>query len=106
MDHTDIPADAKAAGAHAAPVDLSNPPSEATPSANGTEPHRVEEPAVDDRPVEEYATPEPIEVMYAQIRDDMRRSERLLMLTATTVVFMGLLFAYYVRKGGLLEVGE
>lgn len=96
----EIPAEARTAQAHAAPVDLSNPPAEPTPSAAQEEQH------VEDRGAEEYASPEPIEVLFAQMRDDMRRNERLLMLTATTVVFMGLLFAYYVRKGGLDVIAD
>lgn len=111
MDPTDIPADAQTAEQHAAPPDLTNPPTQATPTPhqpqNGTGPQTEQEyyDTPDDRPAQEYDSPEPVEAIFAQIRDDMRRNERLLMLTATTVVFMGLLFAYYVRKGGL-EVGE
>lgn len=92
-----IPDDARTAQSHAAPIDLTNPPSEPSPST----PQEPQHDTAEDRGAEEYTSPEPIEVIFAQMRDDLRRNERLLMLTATTVVFMGLLFAYYVRKGGL-----
>lgn len=109
MDPTEIPADAQTAEQHAAPPDLTNPPTQATPTPhqpqNGTVNEEDLRQRIMDTPNDMYVSPEPVEAIFAQIRDDMRRNERLLMLTATTVVFMGLLFAYYMRKGGL-EVGE
>lgn len=101
-DSTEIPTDAKTAQTHAAPLDLGNLPSEATPSVNGNTPQAEQR----DLPSGGYESPEPVEVLFAQLRDDFRRNEKLLMLTATTVVFMGLLFAYYIRKNGGLSVAE
>ena len=49
-----------------------------------------------------YSSPEPIEALFAQLRADLARQEKMLMLTATSVIFLSLLLAYTVKKGGLI----
>lgn len=102
MDPLKIPPDAPRAEQHAPPVNLNGDlPNEPTPSAKVADGADAEAEAVAaERPRRSsYSSPEPIEAMFAQLRDDMKTQQRLLMLTATTVIFLSLLFAYTVKKG-------
>lgn len=109
--------DAPVAHQHAAPVNLNGAlPSEPSPSVQvrdeGDSMSEAEIAATNRRGQHEtrsqrprYESPEPIEAHFAQIRADLASQQKMLMLTATTVIFLSLLLAYTVRKGGFVVDG-
>ena len=102
----EIPADAPRAEPHAAPVNLNGDlPSEPTPSIKVTDESEAElqeTPQPRPKGPAPYSSPEPIEAHFAQIRADIASQQKLLMLTATAVIFLSLLLAYTVKKGGFV----
>jgi hypothetical protein len=101
----EIPADAPRAEHHAPPVNLNGDlPAQPTPSIRVTD--EAEDTAETPQPRPKgsapYSSPEPIEAMFAQVRSDIASQQKLLMLTATTVIFLSLLLAYTVKKGGFV----
>ena len=96
----EMPADAPRAEPHAAPVNLNGDlPSEPTPSIKVTDESEEE---LEEKGPAPYSSPEPIEAHFAQIRADIASQQKLLMLTATAVIFLSLLLAYTVKKGGFV----
>jgi hypothetical protein len=113
----EIDPDAQVQHPHAPPVNLNGAlPSEPTPSVKVTD-EDSPAPVIPEQVLREkfttggnsgpapYSSPEPIEAMFAQVRADIARQERMLMLTATTVIFLSLLLAYTVKKGGFVTDG-
>lgn len=123
-----IPPDAKTAGQHAAPADLTNPAPYAS-SSEGAPP----QPAQDETgfltggqptpeqlaAAQEYArqqqqaymdTPQPggqhppTEAMYAQLRDDQKKMEKLLLLTTTGVLLAALVILWAAKQKSRLDV--
>lgn len=103
--------DAPVAHQHAAPVNLNGAlPSEPSPSVQvrdeGDSMSEAEIAANETRSQRpRYESPEPIEAHFAQIRADLASQQKMLMLTATTVIFLSLLLAYTVKKGGFVVDG-
>lgn len=120
-----IPDDAQRAQPHAAPVDLSKPAAAPTssgpvelPDSNGVMMQQQQQiPMVDPAEIErlramaaqqqrqpqvqEYKSPEPIEAMFAQLRDDQKKLERALMISSLGLFGAAIILVYLTQKKGL-----
>lgn len=116
----DIPPDARTAAPHAPPPNLANPATTPTPSSIPPNEQAPPQPAVDsEQPAPapppprggaapRYESPEPIEAMYAQSREDARKMQRLLLLTLTAMLFLLLYVGLKAKQGqgGFSELAE
>lgn len=107
-----IPPDAKTAEHHAPPVDLNNPPVEPTPSSNnipsgGGEhsesvfPTGIPSPSI---PKSGYQSPEPIEAIFAQMREDQKKLETLILIGTFCSLMAISLCIVVLRARGALDV--
>lgn len=118
-----IPPDAKRAAHHAPPSDLDNPapapqPAQAATGGEGEmqevpvtppaqessspEPPYYASPEIPYQP-QAYESPEPIEAMFAQLRDDQKRMERMLLFTNLTALAVIALALYAMKRGGMVD---
>lgn len=112
-----IPPDARRAQQHAAPIDLNNPPEAAMPSQAATGNDEVmqevrqevnlgPEPQPEDRiiaPPPPYQSPEPIEAIFAQLRADQKKLERVVLLTNVALLGSALVVLYAMRQYGTVS---
>lgn len=92
-----IPANAKTAGSHAPPADMSKPPQQPTPSQ--AVPESEDQAPPQPQPTGHYDTPNTTEAMFTQLRTDQARLERVLLLTTcTALIAIGLCLLVLSKK--------